>query len=324
MPHLSVAAGVLLAVASLAVLIFFIHHTAHAIRLETILADLAQETREAVERLYPEDDRRGALSGRRPSSPARLRPRRSRRSAPAWAVTCRSSTTSRSWRWPREHDLVLRLEASPAASSSTASRCSRPGRATARRTTLADGAGGRDRGGRRAHAAGRTSTSRSGASSRSPSGRSRPGINDPTTALLLHRPAARGAGAPGAPRAALAPAVGRGRPRQAGHGGPGRPARWRARPSRRWHATAWATPTWSVTCCPRSRAVAAEETARGTADAGGAGATASAPRPPRRRRPSTAARQPGVAPEAGRVGPDLRGARCALPPHAGSGPAPRW
>jgi uncharacterized membrane protein len=54
-PHLSVAAGVLFAVASLAVLIFFIHHTAHSIRLETILANLADETREAVERLYPQE-----------------------------------------------------------------------------------------------------------------------------------------------------------------------------------------------------------------------------------------------------------------------------
>ena len=54
-PHLAVAAGLLLAVASLAVLIFFIHHTAQSIRLETILADLARETRETIERLYPQE-----------------------------------------------------------------------------------------------------------------------------------------------------------------------------------------------------------------------------------------------------------------------------
>lgn len=52
-PHLSVATGFALAIASLAVLIFFIHHTAYAIRLETILSELAAETGEAIDRLYP-------------------------------------------------------------------------------------------------------------------------------------------------------------------------------------------------------------------------------------------------------------------------------
>lgn len=53
-PHLSVALGVLLAVLSLAVLIYFIHHVAVSIRIETVLAELATETRAAIDRLYPE------------------------------------------------------------------------------------------------------------------------------------------------------------------------------------------------------------------------------------------------------------------------------
>lgn len=53
-PHLSVAFGVLLALASISVLIFFIHHVASAIRIEALLKALAEETREAIERLYPE------------------------------------------------------------------------------------------------------------------------------------------------------------------------------------------------------------------------------------------------------------------------------
>ncbi|MYZ50329.1 DUF2254 domain-containing protein [Rhizobiales bacterium L72] len=53
-PHLSVAFGVLLATLSLAVLIYFIHHVAISIRIETVLADLAAETRSAIDRLYPE------------------------------------------------------------------------------------------------------------------------------------------------------------------------------------------------------------------------------------------------------------------------------
>ena len=53
-PHVSVAVGVLLAIASLAVLIYFIHHTAHSIRIETQLAALAAETRDTIDRLYPD------------------------------------------------------------------------------------------------------------------------------------------------------------------------------------------------------------------------------------------------------------------------------
>ncbi len=53
-PHLSVAFGVLLALTSIAVLIYFIHHVATAIRIESLLKMLAQETREAIDRLYPE------------------------------------------------------------------------------------------------------------------------------------------------------------------------------------------------------------------------------------------------------------------------------
>ena len=50
-PHISVAFGVLLALASIAVLIYFIHHVANGIRIETLLTELAAETRAAIDRL---------------------------------------------------------------------------------------------------------------------------------------------------------------------------------------------------------------------------------------------------------------------------------
>ncbi|MDZ4789591.1 MAG: DUF2254 domain-containing protein [Hyphomicrobiales bacterium] len=53
-PHVAVAFGVLLALASIAVLIYFIHHVATSIRIETLLAQLADETRAAIDRLYPQ------------------------------------------------------------------------------------------------------------------------------------------------------------------------------------------------------------------------------------------------------------------------------
>lgn len=66
-PHLSVAFGVLLAISSLAILIYFIHHTAHSIRIETLLQSLAAETESAIVNLYP--DRVGEAPGRDDSTP---------------------------------------------------------------------------------------------------------------------------------------------------------------------------------------------------------------------------------------------------------------
>ena len=53
-PHIAVAFGLLLAIASIAVLIYFIHHIATSIRIETLLSQLAAETGAAIDRLYPE------------------------------------------------------------------------------------------------------------------------------------------------------------------------------------------------------------------------------------------------------------------------------
>jgi uncharacterized membrane protein len=53
-PHITVAFAVVLAVISVAVLIYFIHHIATSIRIETLLEELTADARDAVDRLYPE------------------------------------------------------------------------------------------------------------------------------------------------------------------------------------------------------------------------------------------------------------------------------
>ncbi len=58
-PHLAVLFGVVLASASVAVLIYFIHHIATSIRVETLLEKLAVEGCAAVDRLFPERLGRG-------------------------------------------------------------------------------------------------------------------------------------------------------------------------------------------------------------------------------------------------------------------------
>jgi uncharacterized membrane protein len=65
-PVIAVTFGMILAVASLATLIYFIHHIATSIRIETILAKLAVEARTTVLRVFPEH---GSTSAPFPEKP---------------------------------------------------------------------------------------------------------------------------------------------------------------------------------------------------------------------------------------------------------------
>lgn len=115
-PHLAVAFGVLLAVASLAILIYFIHHIATAIRIETQLAGLAAETRAAIERLYPARLGRNPQPGRDKPVAAPPAPDFDRSARP---VCARASgyiqrvNDHALMRLATEHDLLLRIEAAP-------------------------------------------------------------------------------------------------------------------------------------------------------------------------------------------------------------------
>jgi uncharacterized membrane protein len=59
-PHLSVSLGVLLAVVSVGVLIYFIHHVSVSIQANEIVARVGTELIEGIERLFPENIGRGA------------------------------------------------------------------------------------------------------------------------------------------------------------------------------------------------------------------------------------------------------------------------
>ncbi len=59
-PHLSVTLGVLLAVVSVGVLIFFIHHVSTYIQANEIVARVGTELIEGIERLFPENIGRGS------------------------------------------------------------------------------------------------------------------------------------------------------------------------------------------------------------------------------------------------------------------------
>jgi uncharacterized membrane protein len=59
-PHLSVTLGVVLAVVSVGVLIYFIHHVSVSIQANEIVARVGKELIEGIERLFPENIGRGA------------------------------------------------------------------------------------------------------------------------------------------------------------------------------------------------------------------------------------------------------------------------
>jgi uncharacterized membrane protein len=54
-PHIAVTVGLLLALTSLGVLIYFIHHTAEAIQAENVIANVGRELDRQLDRLYPEE-----------------------------------------------------------------------------------------------------------------------------------------------------------------------------------------------------------------------------------------------------------------------------
>lgn len=53
-PHLSVTCSVLLAIVSIGVLIYFIHHAAASIQADTVIAEVGQELNKAIDRLFPQ------------------------------------------------------------------------------------------------------------------------------------------------------------------------------------------------------------------------------------------------------------------------------
>lgn len=100
-PHLSVTLGVLFAVGSVGVLIYFIHHVSVSIQANEIVARVAAELNEGIDRWFVDH----ANERRRRLRRSRVTPRRSRRSSegpvpfgPRRTATSSSSTVTRSWR----------------------------------------------------------------------------------------------------------------------------------------------------------------------------------------------------------------------------------
>jgi uncharacterized membrane protein len=64
-PQLSVTVGILLAIISVAVLIYFIHHASTIIQASHVIENVSEDLHKAIERLFPEKVGRGALENKR-------------------------------------------------------------------------------------------------------------------------------------------------------------------------------------------------------------------------------------------------------------------
>jgi uncharacterized membrane protein len=116
-PHLSVAFGILLAAASVAVLIYFIHHIATSIRVETLLEKLAEDGCDAVDRLFPEQLGRGPGTDASEGAVQGLLPddfdAESRKIKADSSGYVQNIGVDVLMRLATENDLVLRIEAPP-------------------------------------------------------------------------------------------------------------------------------------------------------------------------------------------------------------------
>ena len=109
-PSLAVFFGVILAIGGITVLIFFIHHIALSIQASNIIASVATETMEAVDRLFPEKLGQGRRDGDEDGALPPL-PERSWQGVPAQADGYLQSVDDGALlRLAREHKTIVRME----------------------------------------------------------------------------------------------------------------------------------------------------------------------------------------------------------------------
>jgi uncharacterized membrane protein len=114
-PHLAVTVGVALAMLSLGVLIFFIHHVATSIQASRIIANVADDLEGAIDRLFPETIGEDATSadGPRASAEAPGRVHGARAVIARTTGYVQAIDADGLMNIAREHDLVVRVHATP-------------------------------------------------------------------------------------------------------------------------------------------------------------------------------------------------------------------
>lgn len=115
-PHLAVTVGVVLAVLSLGVLIFFIHHVSTSIQASQIIAHVSADLEDAIERLFPERIGTGGEAARQEDGSGDLPPSSYERPRLIEATAggyIQAIDGERLMTLAQEQDLVLRVQARP-------------------------------------------------------------------------------------------------------------------------------------------------------------------------------------------------------------------
>jgi uncharacterized membrane protein len=104
-PSLAVSIAVLLVLASVGALVFFIHHITQAIRIESLVRDVARDTLDVIDRVYPDEVSVEVPGPLLPDPPDTATVVTAPRSGHVQAFD-----SSRLLRVAEEHDLVLRID----------------------------------------------------------------------------------------------------------------------------------------------------------------------------------------------------------------------
>ncbi|HZD02747.1 MAG TPA: DUF2254 domain-containing protein [Actinomycetes bacterium] len=103
-PRLAVSGSLALGVASIGVLVYFIHHLAHSIQIDTIISDIERETHHVIDDLYPDQVQARGVEERCPDPPSGAIVVRSDRSGYIQTVEPAALVEVAT-----RHDLVVRL-----------------------------------------------------------------------------------------------------------------------------------------------------------------------------------------------------------------------
>jgi len=112
-PGLAVFFGFVLALGSVGVLIFFIHHIASSIQASSLIASIARETKSAIDRLFPDEKERGSEEKEDEDQLLRLLNEKTWSAVPAEESGYIQSVDSEALlRLAREKKTILRMECS--------------------------------------------------------------------------------------------------------------------------------------------------------------------------------------------------------------------
>lgn len=115
-PHIAVTCGIGLAIASIGVLIYFIHHSAASIQVDNVISKVGSELDEVIDHLFPKQAGRGALKDRQEALTSDIPANFDRDACPIQAASSsyvQAVDTKQLMQIATEGNILLRLQQRP-------------------------------------------------------------------------------------------------------------------------------------------------------------------------------------------------------------------